>query len=114
MWLKRSAEFTGKYVKELQDKVAGIEKNTTKLIQDANDMMIERAHRVGTEGGKKNCNGEALLRPIVEKFLNWKELNNVLMSVRGKCPDGLFFVEDLAQRNLEKREAQNLLWQRQA
>ena len=163
--LKMSANFTGKDVKELQDKVEGIEKNTRKLIQesydvnnefeiladkheylenksrrnnvkligvpesansesweeseeifkenvnsalqiDASVMAIERAHRVGKKGGKKSRNGEVLPRPIVAKFLNWKDREKVLKSAREKRPDGLFFVEDLAQRTLEKREAQ--------
>ena len=165
-FLSCQCHFTGKDVKELQDKVAGIEKNTKKLIQesydvnnefeiladkheyqenqsrrnnvkligvpesanaesweeseqifkenvksalqidDASVMAIERAHRVGKKGGKKGRNGEVLPRPIVAKFLNWKDREKVLKSARDKRPDGLFFVEDLAQRTLEKREAQ--------
>ena len=168
--LKMSANFTGKDVKELQDKVAGIEKDTRKLIQesydvnnefdiledkheylenqsrrnnvkligvpesdnaesweeseerfkesvksaleiDASVMAIERAHRVGKKGGKKGRNGEVLPRPIVAKFLNWQDREKVLKSARDKRPNGLFFVEDLARRTLEKREALNLNWQ---
>ena len=39
--LKMSANFTGKEVKELQDKVTGIEKNTRKLVQESYDVENE-------------------------------------------------------------------------
>lgn len=68
--------------------------------------MTERAHRVGKEGGKQNCNGDAFPEPIVTKFLNWKDREKVLKSARDKRPDGLLFVEDLAQRTWKIGEAQ--------
>ena len=75
-------------------------------IDDTSDMAIECAHHVGKKAGKKGRNGEVLPRPIVAKFLNRKDGEKVLKSARDKSPDGLFFGEDLAQRTLEKREAQ--------
>ena len=81
----------------------------TKLKINPESMVIERAHRVGkrrdpfhhlADGTKV----ESRPRPIVAKFLSWKDKDPVLRSARSIKPDGVQFLEDFSKRTLDKRK----------
>ena len=81
----------------------------TKLKINPESMVIERAHRVGkcrdpfhhlADGTKVKSRP----RPIVAKFLSWKDKERVLRSARSIKPDGVQFLEDFSKRTLDKRK----------
>ena len=43
-------------------------------------------------------------RPIVAKFLSWKDKDRVLRSARSIKPDGTQFLKDFSERTLDKRK----------
>ena len=73
-------------------------------------MMIERAHWVGkrhtpfchlADGTKVKSRP----RPIVTKFLSWKDKEKVLRAARSLKLDDIQFLEDFSKRTLDKRKA---------
>lgn len=76
------------------------------------ELLIERAHRVGVKGRDQkrpriNGNGGRRQndqpRPIVAKFLNWKQKSTVVRAAQKKRPKGVMFKDDLSEKVLEKR-----------
>ena len=72
-------------------------------------MVIERVHRVGkhrdpfhhlADGTKVRSRP----RPIVAKFLSWKDKDRVLRSARSIKSDGIQFLKDFSKRTLDKRK----------
>ena len=45
-------------------------------------------------------------RPIVAKFISWKQREKVLSSARQKRPEGVSFFPDLSQRTLQRHADQ--------
>ena len=73
------------------------------------DLEIERAHRVG----KKRCHNETCPdgssfgpRPIVAKFMSWKQREMIVSSARQKRPKGISFFPDLSKRTLQRHADQ--------
>ena len=97
--------------KESWDETEDILKSKIKELSKISDeLTIERAHRVnpkpngrrgssGARGGRK----EERSRPIIAKFLNWKEKERVLAAARSIKPDGVKFVQDFSQATLDRR-----------
>ena len=74
---------------------------------------IERCHRVGYLGKKQSSHDRSHLsqfersdepRPIVAKFLRWKDKEVVLKLARQTKPEGVRFVQDLSRRSLFRRK----------
>ena len=66
---------------------------------ESKDITIERAHRTGSKiNGKK--------RPIIVKFLNYKDKDAVLNQYRQKplCQDNIYINEDYSERTAELRK----------
>eukprot|EP00795_Rhopilema_esculentum_P004062 gene4062-20239_t len=96
--------------KERWDETEDVLKSKIKeLLKINDDLTIERAHRVnpkpnrrhgsyGARGGRK----EDRSRPIIAKFLNWKEKERVLAAARSIKPDGVKFVQDSSQATLDR------------
>lgn len=80
---------------ESEEKVLNILKDK----MDIQNVIIERAHRVGKPKPQKS-------RPIVAKFLNYKDREAVLYNARNLRGTSLYVREDLSDRVLEKRRAQ--------
>ena len=73
------------------------------------DLKIERAHRVGRKRNESEQRADGStygLRPIVAKFLSWKQREQVLSVARNKRPKGVSFFPDLSQRSLQRRKDQ--------
>eukprot|EP00794_Sanderia_malayensis_P008413 gene8413-9313_t len=129
--LKMSANFTRKEVQELQDKVTGIEKNTTKLIQESydveNEFEILADEHEYLENQSRHNNVELIGVPESANAESWEESEEIFkenvksalqiddageMAIERKHCVGIKGVkksrngEDLAQRTLEKRQAQ--------
>ena len=73
-------------------------------------MMIEWAHQVGKQHAPFHhlANGTKVKshpRPIVVKFLNWKDKEKVLRAARLLKPNDVQFLEDFSKRTLDKRKA---------
>lgn len=84
-----------------------------KLVNDklelTDDLQIERAHRVGKKRNKEESRPDGSKygpRPIVAKFLSWKQREKVLSFARSKRPDGVSFYPDLSPRTLQRRADQ--------
>ena len=76
-------------------------------------LCIERAHRVarrpgpGRSAGRGRSNhGQDGPKPIVAKFLNWKEKEQVLAAARKIKPPDVLFLQDFSQQTLERRKEQ--------
>ena len=72
-------------------------------------MVIERAHRAGKRRDPSHhlADGTKVKsrpRPIVAKFLSWKDKDRVLRSARSIKPNGIQFFEDFSKRTLGKRK----------
>lgn len=76
------------------------------------EMIIERAHRVGRPGntrvrGGRGMNGSNQRndepRPIVVKFNNWKQKSKVIKAAQKIRPKGISFREDFSKRVLDRR-----------
>ena len=76
-------------------------------LQIAEELKVERAHRVGKPRPPyRHIGGEKLKskpRPIIVKFQEWKTKEKVVRTARKMKPDGLMFYEDFAQRTLQRR-----------
>ena len=74
-------------------------------IQD--DLSIERAHRVGKPHPPfRHIDGMKVPskpRPIVVRFLSWKEKERVVRAARRIKPNGLNFFEDFSKKTFERR-----------
>lgn len=74
------------------------------------DLVIERAHRVGQRKRfhtrRDGSVAPAKPRPIVAKFLNWKQREVVINTARKIKPQDIKFVEDFSQRTLLRRSQQ--------
>eukprot|EP00112_Aurelia_sp_Birch-Aquarium-sp1_P021286 Seg5693.3 transcript_id=Seg5693.3/GoldUCD/mRNA.D3Y31 product="hypothetical protein" protein_id=Seg5693.3/GoldUCD/D3Y31 len=88
-------------VKEQIKTALGIEDN----------LVIERAHRTrrssnnrpsGGFGASSRMQNPNEPRPIIAKFLNWKDKERVLKQAREKKPQGIMFVADFSKRTLDK------------
>ena len=69
------------------------------------DLHIDRAHRVGKKRSKEETRYDGSKygpRPIVAKFLSWKQRENVLSTTRSKEPDAVFFYPDLSTNKLQR------------
>ena len=78
--------------------------------EECQSMTIERAHRVGKQHTpfRHLADGtkvKSRARPIVAKFLNWKDKEKVLREARLLKPDDIQFLEDFSKRTLDKRKA---------
>eukprot|EP00112_Aurelia_sp_Birch-Aquarium-sp1_P000644 Seg106.6 transcript_id=Seg106.6/GoldUCD/mRNA.D3Y31 product="hypothetical protein" protein_id=Seg106.6/GoldUCD/D3Y31 len=103
-------------VSELEDEDETWEKSeemVKQLVNDklalTDDLQIERAHRVGKERNKEETRSDGSKygpRPIVAKFLSWKQREKVLSSARLKRPGGVSFYPDLSPRTLQRRADQ--------
>ena len=78
--------------------------------EECQSMMTERAHQVGkrhapfchlADGTKVKSHP----RPIVAKFLNWKDKEKVLRAARLLKPDDIQFLEDFSKKTSDKRKA---------
>ena len=77
------------------------------LLNITEDLVIERAHRIGrpkefhtrADGSK----GKARPRPIVAKFMSWKQKEQVVRKAREVKPHDVKFVTDFSQRTLSRR-----------
>ena len=71
------------------------------------DLSIERAHREGKPSPPfRHIDGEKVPsknRPIVIRFLSWKEKELVVRAARRIKPDGLKFFENFSKKTLERR-----------
>ena len=83
---------------ESEQKIKGLISTTLKINTD--DMIIERAHRVG----KKKSTAEKP-RPIVAKFLNFKDRDMVIKERRKLKGTKHVIREDFSDRVLEKRKS---------
>ena len=78
------------------------------LLSITEDLEIERAHRVGrlkeyhtrADGSKV----KARPRPIIVKFLSWKQTERVVRKAREGKPPEVEFLVDLSQRSLKRRQ----------
>ena len=80
-----------------------------KKLELSDDLQIERAHRVGRKRNHEETRPDGSTygpRPIVAKFLSWKQREKVLSSARQKRPEGVSFFPDLSQRTLQRRADQ--------
>ena len=72
-----------------------------------NDLSIERAHWVGKPRPPfRHIDGMKVPsepRPIVVRFLSWKEKERVVRAARRIKPNGLNFFEDFSKKTLERR-----------
>ena len=91
-----------------ESEALAIEAIKTKLnIQD--DLSIERAHRAHRAhhcSPFRHIDGAKVPskpRPIVVRFLSWKEKERVVRAARRIKPDGLDFFEDFSKKTLERR-----------
>ena len=91
-------------VKEQIKNALGIEEN----------LVIERAHRIQKSSINRPRSGFGASsqrqkpdepRPVVAKFLNWKDKERVLKQAREKKPQVIMFVADLSKRTLDKRRS---------
>ena len=78
--------------------------------EECQSMMIERAHWVGKRHAPfghlaDGTKVKSLPRPIVAKFLSWKDKEKVLRAARSLKPDDIQFLEDFSKRTLDKRKA---------
>ena len=97
--------------KESWDETEDILKSKIKeLLNISDELTIERAHRVNPKpNGRRGSSGargsrkEECSRPIIAKFLNWKEKERVLAAARSIKPDGVKFVQDFSQATLDRR-----------
>ena len=92
--------------------------DTEKVVKDTlsdklgitDNLEIERCHRVGnpnkSQRGNKNSHFGSRNddpRPIVVKFLKWKDKEKVLQMARSQKPENVKFVADYAKRTLDRR-----------
>ena len=73
------------------------------------ELEIERAHRVGKKRGHNETRPDGSSfgpRPIVAKFMSWKQREMVVTSARQKRPKGISFFPDLSKRTLQRRADQ--------
>ena len=80
----------------------------SKLKIKGRNMAIERAHRVGRRHAPTRhlLNGTKVKsrpRPIVVKFLLWKDKEKVIKAARTIKPKEVQFLEDFSQRTLDRR-----------
>ena len=71
-------------------------------------MAIERVHRVGrrhapTRHLPDGTKVKSWPRPIVAKFLSWKDKEKVIKAARTIKPKEVQFLEDVSQRTLDRR-----------
>ena len=74
----------------------------------AQEMKVERAHRVGRPRPPFRHIGGAKVRskprPIIVKFQNWKDKEMVVKTAQQMKPERLKFYEDFSQRILQRRK----------
>ena len=81
------------------------------LLHIDEELTIERAHRVNRSNSSRHVRrgstfGNNDPRPIVAKFLNWKDKEKVLASARKIRPQGIKFVQDFSQMVMDRRQDQ--------
>ena len=82
------------------------------LLDIKEELVIERAHRVQRSSPSSTARGHGRSRddndpkPIVARFLNWKQKEMVLRKAREVRPDGVRFVQDFAAETLQRRKEQ--------
>ena len=82
------------------------------------EILIERAYRVGKRGGDRrrparargrvartHADDDNKPRPIVAKFLNWKQKSAIIKEATKKRPKDVCFREDFSQKILDTRAA---------
>ena len=97
--------------KESWDETGDIPKSKIKeLLKIDDELTIERAHRINPKpSGRRGSSGahggrrEERSRPIIAKFLNWKEKKRVLAAARSIKPDAVKVVQDFSQAMLDHR-----------
>lgn len=75
------------------------------LLQIQDELVIERAHRVGNWPRKRD-DGTEESRPIVAKFQSWKQKEMVLKKAREVKPQNIKFFADFSQLTLNRRRDQ--------
>eukprot|EP00112_Aurelia_sp_Birch-Aquarium-sp1_P003385 Seg1379.2 transcript_id=Seg1379.2/GoldUCD/mRNA.D3Y31 product="hypothetical protein" protein_id=Seg1379.2/GoldUCD/D3Y31 len=87
-----------------------VKKAIVEKLDIKDEILIERAHRVGPmNGDKRNQRGGAERknsdgpRPIVAKMQSWKQKSVVIKYAQKKKPKGISFKEDFSNRVLERR-----------
>ena len=129
--MEDNVEYTENQIRRNNVKILGMEEDPDKekswddteelvnLIKDklgsSKSFEIERYHRVGYPGKKQSSHDRCYLnqfgrsdepRPIVAKFLRWKDKEEVLKLARQTKPEGVRFVQDLSRRTLLRRKEQ--------
>ncbi len=69
------------------------------LLQIQDELVIERAHRVGNRPRKRD-DGTEEPRPVVAKFQSWKQKEMVLKKAREVKPQNISFVADFSKLTL--------------
>lgn len=75
------------------------------LLQIQDELLIERAHRVGNRP-RKHDDGTEEPRPIIAKFQSWKQREMVLKKAREIKPQNIKFLADFSQLTLNRRRDQ--------
>ncbi len=75
------------------------------LLEIQEELVIERAHRVGNRPRKRD-DGTEEPRPIVAKFQSWKQKEMVLKKAREVKPQNIKFVADFSKLTLSRRREQ--------
>ena len=95
------------------DTEALVKSKVKDLLQIKDELCIERAHRVARRPGPgrsaargRSNHGQDGPKPIVAKFLNWKEKEQVLAAARKIKPPDVLFLQDFSQQTLERRKEQ--------
>ena len=77
------------------------------LLQIQDELVIERAHRVGNRRRpRKRDDGTEEPRPIIAKFQSWKQREMVLKKAREVKPQNIKFLADFSQLTLNRRRDQ--------
>ena len=82
-----------------------IKEKIWELLQIQDELVIERAHRVGNRPRKRD-DGTEEPRPIVAKFQLWKQKEMVLKKAREVKPQNIKFLADFSQLTLNRRRDQ--------
>ena len=82
-----------------------IKEKIRELLQIQDELVIERAHRVGNRPRKRDDGAEEP-RPIVAKFQSWKQKEMVLKKAREVKPQNIKFLADFSQLTLNRRRDQ--------
>ena len=93
-----------------EDTEALVKAKIKDLLKIDKELTIERARHVKisnkSSSGRHQTSETNRPRPIIAKFVNWKEKEEVLASARKIRPPGVKFVQDLSHLVLDRRQDQ--------